>query len=506
MSQKQTKSNPLLLDICIPVYELQVGMFVSNVDCGWLNTPFSVDGVLLKDTAEIDTFSKLTEYVTISPSRSKDSVLKSYLEQKFGAEQYSIGYEDINTLSGITRVAPPEAPQISESLMYSWEDSGTPSETKGAKIKFASLAQLSRALIGSRLFRKEKDDPPPEEESRGRDNPPYVPSDLRLVTYSEPEFAWSALPVSIAISKSTLAAIENFMTSLVSHRVADVDKLKRAAKVMAEHIAVYPSVMMWAAKIQKSNNKLYQRSLETSIYMTALGRHLGFSQELLADMALTGILLDLGKTKLNVSLLEKAGAYNEQETRTARSHVELGINMLQGSGELSSVVMRAIAEHHEWIDGSGYPKGLKNSEISVYGKMASIADAYAAMINPRPYAALMAPHEAIKQLFAGADRQWFAPLVEQFVQAIGVFPVGAIVELNTGHVAIVVQHNPLRRLEPKILIVTHGNKKPRKPPLQLDLLKHNARRSEKSRKQLRIRKGLPDGAYGINVRDYYSLP
>jgi response regulator RpfG family c-di-GMP phosphodiesterase len=181
-----------------------------------------------------------------------------------------------------------------------------------------------------------------------------------------------------------------------------------------------------------------------------------------------------------------------------------GVAMVQKRDSLPEEVTRAIAEHNERMDGSGYPNGLRESEISLYGKMAAIVDSYVAMVNPRPYAKTFAPHEAIKELFAGAGTHWHAPLVEQFVQAIGVFPVGSMVEMASGHVAIVIQHNPLHRLEPKILIVTRRDKSPRPVPLQIDMLRHNARQNGlQSGGRLKILRGLPDGSHGIAAQNFY---
>lgn len=331
-------------------------------------------------------------------------------------------------------------------------------------------------------------------------HPPYVPAHIQLISYDDPDFSWPTVPVAVTACKAALALLADVTQGIAARSLTDLHTLERAAQTMAEHMIAHPSAIMWASKMLENNDKLYQRSLEVGIHLTILGRHLGFPRELLADLAITGFLLDLGKMKMSPELLDKPGQFTETENRTMHRHVLQGVSMLERMDSLPENVMRAIEEHHEQIDGNGYPNRLSEAEISVYGKMAAIVDAYVAMVNPRPYAKTLAPHEAIKELFAGGGTKWYGPLVEQFVQAIGIFPVGSLVEMVNGHVAIVIQHNPIRRLEPKILIVTRIDKSPRPIPLQIDMLRHNERKKEKP---LQILKGLPDGSFGINVRDFY---
>ena len=131
--------------------------------------------------------------------------------------------------------------------------------------------------------------------------------------------------------------------------------------------------------------------------------------------------------------------------------------------------------------------------------MAAIADSFAALITPRAYANPSAPQDALMNLYEWAGSSFHEPLVEQFVQAVGVFPVGSLVELSSGEIAIVVAHNRVRRLEPRVLVLTWPDKAPLAEPIERDLLA--AQRSGNGR--LRIIRGLPSAAYGLKLRDYY---
>ena len=165
------------------------------------------------------------------------------------------------------------------------------------------------------------------------------------------------------------------------------------------------------------------------------------------------MLADVGKTKIPRALLEKPGLLSAAEFGLVKEHVNLSLHILNSGPALPPQMLQGISQHHERIDGSGYPNQLKGDKISIYGKMAAIADSFAALITARPYAKASAPQDALMNLYEWSGTSFHEPLVEQFVQAIGVFPVGSLVELSSGEVAVVIAHNRVRRLEPRMLVL-----------------------------------------------------
>jgi hypothetical protein len=165
-------------------------------------------------------------------------------------------------------------------------------------------------------------------------------------------------------------------------------------------------------------------------------------------------------------------------------------------------VVLGIGQHHERLDGSGYPDGLVLNQISIYGRMAAIADNFSALTTPRVYSKTRSPQDAMMSLYEWSGTLFHEPLVEQFVQAVGVFPVGSLVELSSGEAAIIVAHNRARRLEPKVLVITGKDKAPLAKPVERDLLRLDPDVGER----LRIARGLPAGGFGIKVRDYFGKP
>ena len=306
-------------------------------------------------------------------------------------------------------------------------------------------------------------------------------------------------------ARQTFESSESILTTILAdirqNKAPQVAQVKETVGHMVSSMIDNPDALMWVAQLREEHLQTYQHGVRVSLYMISLGRHLGFPKEMLESLGLIGMLADVGKTKLPRALLDKPGMLNTAEYSIAKEHVRLGLEALGTSMKMEPEVATGILQHHERLDGSGYPKGLKGEEISIYGRMAGIADSFAALITPRPYANPLAPQDALMSLYQWAGSSFHAPLVEQFVQAVGVFPVGGLVELSSGEVAVVLAHNRVRRLEPRVLILTLADKRPLTVPLERDLFQQSR---EAGAKPVRIVRGLPSGAYGLKLRDYYA--
>ena len=238
-----------------------------------------------------------------------------------------------------------------------------------------------------------------------------------------------------------------------------------------------------------------------ALYLIALGRHIGFPRDDLVRLSQIGMLADVGMIQVPRSLLDKPGVLAPAEHDLVKQHVRLGVESLRKSMKLDSRIEQGILQHHERIDGSGYPNGLKGHEIGIFGRMAAIADCFAALVTDRPYAKAQAPQEALMNLYQWSGASFHEPLVEQLVQAIGVFPVGSLVELSNGEAVIVVAHNRVRRLEPRVLVLTDPQKRPLEKPFERDLL---VGPTADCGPAIRITRGLPVGAFGLSPGDYYA--
>ena len=156
-----------------------------------------------------------------------------------------------------------------------------------------------------------------------------------------------------------------------------------------------------------------------------------------------------------------------------------------------------VATHHERANGNGYPQGLKNTEIPMFGRIAGIVDSFDAMTNPRHYTDEdpLSPHEAISELYNLRGTLFQEELVEQFIQTVGLYPTGSLVELSTGEVGAVIAINGLRRLRPTVMLLLDSNKEPLEQFRMVDL--------SDADDSLTVKGALPYGAYGIDMKEVF---
>ena len=259
------------------------------------------------------------------------------------------------------------------------------------------------------------------------------------------------------------------------------------------------SAVLWLARMKSADSAAYVHGIQSAVYLTALGMHIGIRRDELADLSFAGLLHDVGKLRVPIELLRRPGRLNEVEFAAVKRHVQHSVDILDEGGAPESVKL-IVARHHEREDGSGYPHGLKGESIGMPGRMAGLVDTFVAMTNPRPYASTTSVHDALRAVYGWRGTQFHEPLVEQLVQAIGVFPVGSLVELSSGEVAIVMAHNRVRRLKPRVLVLAGPDKRKLSAPTMLDLLFAPLGASGE---ETVIRSGLASGSFGIDAEEYY---
>ena len=199
-------------------------------------------------------------------------------------------------------------------------------------------------------------------------------------------------------------------------------------------------------------------------------------------------------------ILSKAGRLTEDEMDVIRRHVDFGLALLGKDGGISQTVREMVAHHHERFDGSGYPNGLEGTAIPLPGRIAAIVDCYDAITTARPYQKPISPSAAVKRLYEWRGRDFQPELVEEFIQAIGLYPAGTLVELTTGEVAVVMAESRVRRLRPRVMVILDADKQLLREFYKLDLL-HD--RDHTDARGIEIREALEPGAYGIDPAALY---
>lgn len=209
-------------------------------------------------------------------------------------------------------------------------------------------------------------------------------------------------------------------------------------------------------RIREKDAYLLEHSVNVSILMTILAKHMKLNKELIHELATGALLHDIGKIKIDDKVLHKPGKLTPQETIEMQRHVVFSKEILEQAGDIAPISMDIAANHHERIDGKGYPQGMSGTEVSQYARMIGIVDTYDAMTADRCYKDGMNPISAFKRLMKETKTCFDAKLVSLFIQAIGVHPVGTLVQLKSQKLAIVTQTNFVDPLKPMVKVFYHA--------------------------------------------------
>lgn len=506
----------------ISTQRLSEGMFVAELDRPWIDTPFLLQGFILDSVAELQTLKRYCKFVFVDLELSEPGAANAIREAEL-LSQLDAREDEKRDFRALGSGGPAPA-AASRSKAKTPPTLRMRSDAKVSQSTRERFREMVRASSGGDLSRPLKSDGPLRrliaglaalfgrtlDDSRSRSAArkaleetllKELPPGSALSHYPEKH----SVPQELPRARRSLDRSEQTLESLISvvkgGGVPDVAKVKEAVEDMVISIIDNPDALMWVARLRNEDTSTYAHGVRVALYMISLGRHLGLPRDEMSHLGLIGMLADVGKIKVPRALLEKPGMLNPAEYSIVKEHVRLGLESLSLRDGLPDAVQSGIAQHHERLDGSGYPKGLAGDDISLYGRIAGIADCFGALITSRPYANAQAPQDALMNLYQWSGTWFHEALVENFVQSIGVFPVGSLVELSTGEISVVVAQNRVRRLEPKVLILTGPDKRPLPAPVERDLFQDG---SDKEGKRQRIARGLPTGAYGLKMRDYYA--
>jgi len=278
----------------------------------------------------------------------------------------------------------------------------------------------------------------------------------------------------------------------------NVIRLKKSVEPVVESMSRNPDACIWLARLKQHDQYAYQHSLSAAIWAVALGRQLGLPRRDLRSLAIGCMLMDVGKLRLDPILLTAKRSLSEAETESMRAHVAHGLRIVKDGGMMNQDVLDIVAHHHERHDGSGYPQGLTGDEIPAFARIASIVDTYDAVTSNRSHAAAVSPSEAIRMLYRSRNLDFQAELIEVFIQAVGIYPAGTIVELTTGEVGVVVSEYRTRRLKPKIMMVLDSRKYRLREPKLVDLSAEDANPDGTA---VAIARSLEPGAHNIDLSE-----
>jgi HD-GYP domain-containing protein (c-di-GMP phosphodiesterase class II) len=274
---------------------------------------------------------------------------------------------------------------------------------------------------------------------------------------------------AVASRESGERAVQESVVALRAGKTLDAQRVNEAVSGLTESVLRNPDAMLLYTQLQQKGDYTQSHALDVSVYMTAFGRFLEMSREDIALLGHLGLLQDVGKVRLPNALIEKRERLTPEEFELAKRHVEYSAEILAETKGLPPQLVELAILHHERHDGSGYPKKLRGKEIGLVGSIAAIVDTFDALTARRPYAEPVAPSTALSMLYKWRGTFFDPYLVEQFIRCIGIFPIGSVVELNSGESGIVIAQNLEKRLQPRVMIVRDAAGNPLKPQKLVDL-------------------------------------
>lgn len=263
--------------------------------------------------------------------------------------------------------------------------------------------------------------------------------------------------------------IQTLMRDVRIGAAVEIGRMEQLTESMIDSIFLNQSAMLPLTALKRHDTYTFEHSVSACALMIAFARRLGMSRQIIRDLALGALMHDVGKAKIPDSILNKPGPLTDLEFARMKQHAIYSVEILEKAGNVSSIALQIAAQHHERYDGSGYPKKLKNEGLSIYGKMASIVDVYDAISSNRVYHRGMRPSEALKKLLEWSEFHFDPKLVHSFIRAIGIYPSGSLVRLESGRLAVVRNQNESNLLRPVVTVIYHTHKMQYLPPQQIDL-------------------------------------
>lgn len=387
----------------IRVEDLQLGMYVSELDIPWLESPFLLQGFVIKTPKQLNKIRQVCKHVYIEEERGKPLTYPDLLPQKTFWQK------------------------MSEHLTRSKKS-----------LRRSSLSPVTEISIYQ----------PFTKEWLNERHPPR-----KTANFSE-EFANAEV-----LHKEADIFIHKVIEDIAKGKSIDVKLAKEVVEECVNSILRIPDTFMLLTQLKNRDEYTAQHSLNVSIYAVAFGRYLNLSYKKLNELGLCGMMHDLGKLKVPKEILYKPGRLTPPEMHVMRKHTTWGRQLLMDGIGMPKEVIDVAHSHHERCDGKGYPRRLKQEQISPFARIVAIADTYDAITSNRYYKDACSHLEALKLMIDESSNGHLDPLlVVRFIECLGIYPPGCVVLLDSGEVGVVTEVNPQHRLRPKVILLLDENK------------------------------------------------
>ncbi|MBK7355019.1 MAG: HD-GYP domain-containing protein [Propionivibrio sp.] len=285
----------------------------------------------------------------------------------------------------------------------------------------------------------------------------------------------AAVPASVEYARAakicaqSKRAVASMFQEARMGKAVDTEGAQKLVEEISDSISRNPGALISLARLKTADDYTYMHSVAVCALMIALSKQLNLDEIQTRSAGVAGLLHDLGKALMPMDVLNKPGKLTDEEFAIIKTHPEEGHKLLLASTGADEMALDVVLHHHEKTDGSGYPKHLKDSEISLYAKMGAVCDVYDAITSNRPYKAGWDPAESLRKMAEWANGHFDPTVFQAFVKSLGIYPVGSLVKLNSGRLGIVIEQAEKSLLTPRIKVFYSTRSNTRIKPEIVDL-------------------------------------
>ncbi len=300
-----------------------------------------------------------------------------------------------------------------------------------------------------------------------------VEQELRAVADAQRQTA--PVPLDVEYQKAALIcrqskqAVVSMFREARMGKTVDASGAQRLVEEISDSVSRNASALISLARLKNADDYTYMHSVAVCAMMIALARQLGLDEVQTRSAGLAGLLHDLGKAAMPMEVLNKPGKLTDAEFSIMKSHPVEGHKMLLAVGNVDPIALDVCLHHHEKTDGSGYPKGLKDEQISLFAKMGAVCDVYDAITSNRPYKHGWDPAESLRKMAEWAKGHFDQQVFQAFVKSLGIYPIGSLVRLASGRLGVVVEQSTKSLTMPLVKVFFSTKSNLRIPPEVIDL-------------------------------------
>lgn len=366
-----------------------------------------------------------------------------------------------------------------------------------ARIPISSLEQVS-------IFRRLGVETVDIDISKGADvksaAPNFAPAPLTSETAATGPVSYeSELAVAKDLYRKTFHSVRHAFTAIKLGNVYSTQEIEETVKGIVECMLRNSDALVTIAQIRGYNEYVYEHSVNVTILVCALCHIMGYEKETVVEAGVGAFLHDLGMIWIPETIVNKPDRLTEAESIVIKRHPQYGLEILKDRKGISDLSKTVIAQHHERLDGRGYPKGLKGDQIHEVAFMAGIADAYDAMTSNRVHRGALTPQQALAFLYKVSGMGYPKKVTEYFVRLLGVYPVGSFVRLVSGEMGIVIRVRKSMILSPDVLVLFDGSGGKLDFPAEYRLAEMV---DENGKERFAIEKTLDPHEYRVKISDY----